>query len=218
MKKLTAMLLVLVMMLSLCACGEKNVSGTVSPQEEQTEVDFQLGVTTGGKYESTFLGIGCSLDDSWSFASQEELAQMIGATAEMFDNEEYAEQMKNTDMFYDMAAAADDGLVNINIIIQNMGLLYGMALSEEKYIEVSQEGLEEQLSSAGFTLEGVEAGTVTFAGQERSGLHITCTYQGIAYYCQQVYIKQGNYMSVITLASFFEDDTDSMLDYFYAVS
>lgn len=217
MKKLTAMLLVLVMMLSLCACGEKNVSGTVSPQEEQTEVDFQLGVTTGGKYESTFLGIGCSLDDSWSFASQEELAQMIGATAEMFDNEEYAEQMKNTDMFYDMAAAADDGLVNINIIIQNMGLLYGMALSEEKYIEISQEGLEEQLSSAGFTLEGVEAGTVTFAGQERSGLHITCTYQGIAYYCQQVYIKQGNYMSVITLASFFEDDTDAMLDYFYAV-
>lgn len=217
MKKITAMLLVLVLMLSLCACGEKNVSGTVSPQEEQTEVDFQLGVTTGGKYESTFLGIGCSLDDSWSFASQEELAQMIGATAEMFDNEEYAEQMKNTDMFYDMAAAADDGLVNINIIIQNMGLLYGMALSEEKYIEISQEGLEEQLSSAGFTLEGAEAGTVTFAGQERSGLHITCTYQGIAYYCQQVYIKQGNYMSVITLASFFEDDTDSMLDYFYAV-
>ena len=218
MKKLTAMLLVLVLMLSLCACGEKNVSGTVSPQEDQTEVDFQLGVTTGGKYESTFLGIGCSLDDSWSFASQEELAQMIGATAEMFDNEEYAEQMKNTDMFYDMAAAADDGLVNINIIIQNMGLLYGMALSEEKYIEISQEGLEEQLSSAGFTLEGAEAGTVTFAGQERSGLHITCTYQGIAYYCQQVYIKQGNYMSVITLASFFEDDTDAMLDYFYAVS
>ena len=217
MKKITAMLLVLVLMLSLCACGEKNVSGTVSPQEEQTEVDFQLGVTTGGKYESTFLGIGCSLDDSWSFASQEELAQMIGATAEMFDNEEYAEQMKNTDMFYDMAAASDDGLVNINIIIQNMGLLYGMALSEEKYIEISQEGLEEQLSSAGFTLEGTEAGTVTFAGQERSGLHITCTYQGIAYYCQQVYIKQGNYMSVITLASFFEDDTDSMLDYFYAV-
>ena len=217
MKKLTAMLLVLVMMLSLCACGEKNVSGTVSPQEDQPEVDFQLGVTTGGKYESTFLGIGCSLDDSWSFAGQEELAQMIGATAEMFDNEEYAEQMKNTDMFYDMAAAADDGLVNINIIIQNMGLLYGMALSEEKYIEISQEGLEEQLSSAGFTLEGAEAGTVTFAGQERSGLHITCTYQGIAYYCQQVYIKQGNYMSVITLASFFEDDTDSMLDYFYAV-
>ena len=218
MKILTARFLARMLILSLCACGDKDVSGTVSPQEEQTEVGFQLGVTTGGKYESTFLGIGCSLDDSWSFASQEELAQMIGATAEMFDNEEYAEQMKNTDMFYDMAAAADDGLVNINIIIQNMGLLYGMALSEEKYIEISQEGLEEQLSSAGFTLEGTEAGTVTFAGQERSGLHITCTYQGIAYYCQQVYIKQGNYMSVITLASFFEDDTDSMLDYFYAVS
>lgn len=217
MKKLTAMLLVLVMMLSLCACGEKNVSGTVSPQEDQPEVDFQLGVTTGGKYESTFLGIGCSLDDSWSFAGQEELAQMIGATAEMFDNEEYAEQMKKLDMFYDMAAISDDGLVNINVIIQNMGLLYGMALSEEKYIELAQEGLEEQLSSAGFTLEGVESGTVTFAGQERSGLHITSTYQGVAYYCQQIYIKQGNYMGVITLASFTEDITGSMLDYFYAV-
>ena len=218
MKKITAMLLVLVMVLSLCACGEKDVAGTVSPQEEQPDVEFQLGVTTGGKYESKFLGIGCSLDDSWSFASQEELAQMIGATAEMFDNEEYAEQMENTDMFYDMAAATDDGLVNINIIIQNMGLLYGMALSEEKYIELAQEDLEEQLSSAGFTLEGSEAGTVIFAGQERSGLHLSSTYQGISYYCQQVYIKQGNYMSIVTLASFYEDITGSMLDYFYAVS
>lgn len=217
MKKLTAMFLALMLILSLCACGDKDVSGTVSPQEEQTDTDFQLGVTTGGKYENAFLGIGCTLDDSWTFASQEELAQMVGTTADMFDNEEYAEQMKNTDMFYDMFAAADDGLVNINVVIQNMGLLYGAALSEERYIELSLENLDEQMSSAGFTLEGSETGTVTFAGQERSGLHVSCTYQGISYYCQQIYIKQGNYMSVITLASFYEDITESMLDYFYAV-
>lgn len=226
MKKFTAMFLALMLILSLCACGEKNVSGTLSPQESQTgaadtveepEVDFQLGITTGGKYENAFLGIGCSLDDSWTFAGQEELAQMVGTTADMFDNEDYAEQMKNTDMFYDMFAAANEGLVTINVVIQNMGVLYGAALSEEKYIELSLEDLDEQLESAGFILQGNEVGTISFAGEERTALHISCTYMDVPYYCQQIYIKQGNYMSVITLASFYEDITESMVDYFYAV-
>ena len=36
MKKLTAMFLALMLILSLCACGDKDVSGTVTPQESQT--------------------------------------------------------------------------------------------------------------------------------------------------------------------------------------
>ena len=226
MKKLTAMFLALMLILSFCACGDKDVSGTVTPQESQTgaastveepEAEFQLGVTTGGKYENKFLGIGCSLDDSWTFASQEELAQMVGTTADMFDDEKYAEQMKNIDMFYDMYAAADEGLVTINVVIQNLGVLYGAAISEEKFIELSLEGLDEQLGSAGFVLQGSEVGTMTFAGEERTALHISCTYQDVPYYCQQIIIKQGEYMSIITLASFYEDNTASMVDYFYAV-
>ncbi len=131
--------------------------------------------------------------------------------------EKYAEQMKNIDMFYDMYAAADEGLVTINVVIQNLGVLYGAAISEEKFIELSLEGLDEQLGSAGFVLQGNEVGTMTFAGEERTALHISCTYQDVPYYCQQIIIKQGEYMSIITLASFYEDNTASMVDYFYAV-
>ena len=116
-----------------------------------------------------------------------------------------------------MFAAANEGLVTINVVIQNMGVLYGAALSEEKYIELSLEDLDEQLGSAGFILQGNEIGTINFAGEERTALHVSCTYMDVPYYCQQIYIKQGNYMSVITLASFYEDITESLAEYFYAL-
>lgn len=237
MKKITALILALVLVLTLCACGDKSIGGTVTPKEttagaagtvetpapaEETpagdaDEEFQIGTTSGGEYENAFLGIGCALDENWVFASQEELAQMIGNTAEMFDNEEYAEQMKNANMFYDMFASADQGLVTINVVIQNMGVLYGAVLSEEKYLEIAMESLDEQLGSAGFADIQAETGTVSFAGQERTGLHISSTYQGIPYYCQQVYVKQGSYIAAISLISFSEDITASLLDYFYAV-
>ena len=226
MKKFTAMFLALMLILSLCACGEKNVSGTLSPQESQTgaaetveepEVDFQLGVTTGGKYENAFLGIGCSLDDSWTFAGQEELAQMIGTTAELFDDEKYAEKAESLDMVQDMYASTNEGMETINVLIQNMGLLYGAAISEEKYVELGVEEMKEAVGSAGFELQSIETGTTTFAGEEHYVLHVFCTYQDIPYYCHQILVKQGNYMAIVTFASFFEDTTESLAEYFYAL-
>lgn len=242
MKKTIALGLSLALLLSLCACGEKDVSGTVMPQEtpanvegsvetpapaeeaepseapaDEAEEEFQIGTTSGGRYENAFLGIGCQLDENWTFASKEELAQLIGIVADGFDNEEYAEQLKNADMFYDMYALADEGLVTINVIFENMGVLYGTVIDEERYVQIAMENLEEQLTSAGFADIQTETGSVVFAGQERYGLRISGTYQGAPYYCQQVYIKEGSYMAAVSLVSLTQDITATMLEYFYAV-
>ena len=151
MKRIIATLLMLLMLLSLCACGksESEIRGQVSdvaetpaeeePAEEAVEeeaAEAQVGSVTGGRYESSFLGIGCELDENWVYASQEEMAELLGVTADMFEDESYAEAMKNADMFYDMYAIVADGTTSINVLVQNLGLIYGTVLSEEEYVEL----------------------------------------------------------------------------------
>lgn len=205
MRKAIALLLVLCMVLSLCACGGK-----------AEEPSVRTGTVSGYKYENSFLGIGCELDENWTYASEEELSQIIGLTAEMFDDE-YADKLKEQDMFYDMMAVTEEGLVSINVVIQNIGLLYGVALSEEKYLDVAEETVTQELGSAG--MDNVKTARITkdFAGSEHNGIHISSTIQGVPYYCTQMCIKQGKYIATISLYSFSEDLGDELISYFYAI-
>lgn len=234
MKKVIAMLLALVMALSLCACGGKDVGGTVTATdktpvmgetvsgpaeeaEEEPEAQVQLGVQSGGRYENAFLGIGCELDENWTFGSREELAELAGQTMDMFEDEDLSEQLKSLNLFYDMYAYADEGLVTMNIIIQNLGVLYGTVITEEQLLELSSKDLESQMASAGFSNVQWERRDVEFAGAERVGLYMISEVQGMTYYCQQIYMKQGSYMACVTLASFQEDITPNLTEYFFAL-
>ena len=200
MKKLIAVLLAVCTVFALCACGAgKDIGGSVTLGEDDSS--FQLGTINGGVYENSYLGVGISLDDSWDIYDEEQLAELIGLTAEQFDDEKYVEQLKNADMFYDFFASAEQGLVTVNIIIQNMSL----------------EQMDEQLQSAGFSDISAEKITVDFAGAERTGIKSSSLYQGADYFTQQVFIKHGKYMAIFTVSSFFEDITGDVLSQFYGI-
>lgn len=240
MKRTIALLLALVMLVALCACGktENEIRGAVTAVVDEPEttlpaeaeqaqepaendkvddVELKIGFINGGRYESEFLGIGCELDENWTYATQEEMAEIMGITTEAFADTDYAEAIKDAEMFYDMYAAKADGTCSINILLQNMGLLYGTVITEEQYIDLSTQNLKDQMESAGLANVEWEKVDVEFAGENRPGLKISSEVNGVAYYCTQVYIKSGSYMAVITLASYLEDTTESMLDYFFAV-
>ena len=190
MKRALAMLLAASMIFALCACGsgKQDVGGSVS----SAEPELQTGTVNGGVYENDFIGIGISLDDSWDIYDEEQLAELIGLTAEQYDDEKYVEQLKNADMFYDFFASAEQGLVTVNIIIQNLGLIYGTVLDEDKIVDMSLEQMDEQLQSSS-------------------------EYQGMAYYTQQAFIKQGKYMAIVTVSSFIEDITADIMSEFYGI-
>lgn len=217
MKKLIAVLLALCTVFALCACGSgPEVGGSVTSGEDDSS--FQLGTINGGVYENSYLGVGISLDDSWSIYDQEQLAQLVGWTAEQYDDEKYAEQIKNADIFYDLFASADNGLVSINVIIQNLGLLYGTVMDEDKLVDMTLEQMNEQLQSAGFSDISAEKVTVNFAGAECAGIKASSIYQDTDYFTQQVFIKHGKYMAIFTVSSFFEDITGDILSQFYGIA
>lgn len=241
MKRIISVVLMLVLAFSLTACGDKEVGGTLAESQatpaatpappsapetvepettvepDEASEELEIGNQVGGRYENSFFGIGCELDENWTYLTPDELAALIGKTSDIFDDEELAKNFESIDMFYDMAAQADDGLVSINVIVQNLGLLYGIALDEEQVIDLSFDQIDAQMESAGFTIVAKEKQNIEFAGEERVCLKLDCDVQGNAYYALQVYIKEGNYLAMITFSCFLEDITSELSNNFFAV-
>ena len=77
--------------------------------------------------------------------------------------------------------------------------------------------LEDALMQAGMSDIQVEAGSMEFAGADHSTLRVTSTISEIPVYELMVCVKEGNYMGVITLASYLEDTTEEMAALFTAL-
>lgn len=246
MKKILAALLALSMLLALSACAQ-NPGGTITPQETtapaatdgpaQDATDFPehtdppqttapssgeaetslFGSIQGGTYENAFLGIGCVLDSNWSIATDEEMAQLNGIVADAITDEVLSEAIQNSGVVYDLYATADQGLVSMNIVLENLGVLYGIAMDEETYVNSSLDQLKTALTSMGMTDVTVEATTVKLAGADHAAVQVHGLYQDVDFYELVVCVKADTYMAAVTVGSYYEDVTDTVIDMFYAV-
>lgn len=182
----------------------------------EDEPDFELGVTSGGTYENAFIGIGCCLDENWTFFDEEQIQELNGVVLESTDDEELREQMEQLGNIYDMYALSADGMATLVVGMENLGVLYGAVMDEETYIDASMGNLEDSLASFGYTDITFEKITVDFAGQERPGIQIHSYLSGYEIFQKQVYIKAGSYMANICMTSYIMDITDNLAELFYA--
>ena len=230
MKKIVVLLLALVMLLSLAACGKEapaeKPAATEAPAETTQAVDEGKTVTLGrvenGVYTNDYIGIGCALDSAWTFYTAEELQELPGQVQELLQDTEYADASLR--QFTDMMAENVDALLNMNVQYTKLTLqerVAYVALSDEALVDVV---LEESASMAeAYAQAGIEGAVmskmaVEFLGRDRWAIHTTATVQGYPYYMLQVFeYGLGQYGVTITFASFFEDNTASMLDLFYAI-
>lgn len=171
----------------------------------------------GRTYTNEFLSVACQLGDEWTYLTDEEIAQLNGEIGESLTDEELSEMFSNGKTVQDMYAASADGTATINVIFEDMGVLYGAALDEDAYINLVMPTLEDALMQAGMSDIQVEAGSMEFAGADHSTLRVTSTISEIPVYELMVCVKEGNYMGVITLASYLEDTTEEMAALFTAL-
>ena len=138
MKRAAGLLLALVLVLSMAACGKKDGDGGDS------QSGFQRGTIENGIYTNTFVGIGCQLSDDWTYYTDEQLAELSGVVAE--SSEEMQKAMEDGKSTYDMFASAMEGLVTINVVYEDLGALYGKLLDEAGYLEIAVPKLEDALT------------------------------------------------------------------------
>ena len=121
--KRIALLLVFVMALLLVSCsGNNDVRGEV----------IELGSTSDNKYENKFFGIGCKLNDDWTFLSNGEIREMNDITNDMGDDE-MASTLETAEIIYDMSAVKSNSSGNIAINIENLGIISSATMKEDEY-------------------------------------------------------------------------------------
>ncbi|MBQ6569426.1 MAG: hypothetical protein IJL87_04135 [Clostridia bacterium] len=225
MKKLLALVLATALMFCLCACSTskddvkgnvskvENTSDAASAVESGAEEEISIGVNEGNVYSNEFFGIKCELDNTWTLSSEEEIAQMNGF---VLDNlgDEYAEKAKNADYFYDMVASKTDSTQTLNIVIQNIGKLYGALFDAEAVAEASLESSKDALTQLGYSNVTAETAKFKFLGKEEPGVVITAEISGIKFYEAQVYVAKGGYVAIVTVGSYYEDNIQNLFDMF----
>ena len=221
MKKLFAMLMALTILMTMAACGQQTTDeagGTVDPgavadRDTSGQVDMpaddagtpELGSVNGGTYTNEFAGIGCTLDETWTFYTEAQIAEINGFLTEGTSDEEMRQLMEENQSVYDMYASSTDGLMTMNVVFQNMGLLFGTTMSAQDYVELSAEQLPDAMGTYGFEDVTASVTTAEFAGAECPAIAITAT------------VQDGNYIYCVTLCSYTEDVTAQMAALFYTL-
>lgn len=200
------------------AVPETTVPKTTAPAQK----DLSLGRMEGGVYTNEYVGYACTLDSNWTFLSAEELQQIPSTVTDAISGSELAKELEGVQQFTDMMAENVNDLTTVNVLYQKLSLqerIAYAALTEEQIVDVTLEQaamLEEAYAQAGMTLISMEKVSVEFMGESHFAIRSALTVQEVPYYVLQLFdFHLGEYAVTTTLASYVEDNTDSLLDLFY---
>lgn len=226
-----ALILSVLMVLSiLTGCGAKEPeASSITPTVEATdpvqeEKDVSLGRMEGGIYTNPYAGYGCSLDSSWVFYTAEELQELPENVQELFAESELGEATSDLTQITDMMADNSDIMASINVLYTKLSLQERLAyatMNHEQVIDAtlaSKDSIIDAYEKAGITNVTMEKIFVTFLGEQRAAVKTSATIGDMAQYILQIQdYSLGAYGVTLTISTFFEDNTESLLDLFYTV-
>lgn len=228
-KKVVALLMAICMIFGVTACGTSNedVRGEIKNEgetsdnenegaDDEEKIVLSQGVSSGTTYESQFMNIGWTLPEDWVFMTEEEMASMNQAVADMLGNEDIASQIEDGETFCDMSAynLAGD---TINIQIEKLSASAAVLLDEGAYADISLEQLPAAFEPLGYSVK-CEKKDITFVGKTHVGINVELGYQGVSVYEKMVLVKVGQYMCVITAASTSLEVIDAIFNNFYELN
>lgn len=202
---------------------EETVPETTPPETTAPENELSLGRMEGGVYTNEYVGYACKLDSNWTFLSAKELEQIPSTVSDAISGSELGDALANVQQFTDMMAENVTDLTSMNVLYQKLTLqerLAYAAATEEQVIDATLDQsamMIDAYAQAGITVISMEKVTVTFMGEERIAIHTEAVIQDdIPYFILQFFdFDLGGYAVTTTLASYVEDNTDSVAALFY---
>lgn len=212
----TAIALSLILtLLSACAAMDQDDENFGSPTVEVTSSDEtnggpSRGVWNNGIYRSEFSGINFTLPNGWSAATDEEIANLLGISADILgDDKQWIIESAKLTTIYDMMATDPVTNNNLMIIFENLSLSGSTNISEKDYYEITTTQLE-TVESLDYTID--EPYTTDINGIAYLTGHCYETNYGIS---QHYFIRhQGNYMITIIVSIFDGSNINDILKQF----
>ena len=111
-----------------------------------------IGEKSGNSYANETLGIRAEFSDNWTILDDEQTAQMLGLVADNFSEVDLAEQLRESGSLYDLyAMTVDQSGDNVNVVIEDLGVVNGIIIDEKKYLEIAEDQLETTFAQMGMT-------------------------------------------------------------------
>lgn len=213
-KRIFALVLVIALALSLTACSSAGKSGSTDEKE------LTLGVIDDDNktYTNEFLGLKCQLDESWDIFDAQQMAQLQGVVADLLSDTDLSEQLNDAGTAQIFYAQAEGGLKTVNIVIENMGILYGSLMDEKEYAEAGVEQIAPAFEGIGLTEINTNITSMKFAGKDHTAITLHGSLGGTDFYETIICYKIGNYIANITAGSYTSDATNDILAMFSKLS
>lgn len=191
--------------------------GNPDEASSPTSDNFSLGTSAGRTYENPFLGIGCTLEDTWTFMSQDELAENQKLGSELINNEDMRKALDNGSILTAMVAKSPEKSGSISVIFQKIPDQL-KDKTEEGFIHESLNPLTSTMELGGYSDVNLEKVSVNFAGRTRFALAGKYSINGQKFNQTQIPITKGDYLAVITISIGSAHDTETYINSFYALN
>ena len=228
MKKIFA--LILVCGILLAGCGGSDAPATQpsgapaeAPTAAQAEKTVSLGELEGNTYTNSYAGLGITFDENWDVYPADQLQTLPENLKEAFEGTDLESEEFNNIMDFLAENVNDLTTMNLNYTKLSMQerLTYAV-MDEESLIDAMLDEYSETLVDAyanmGIAVESMDKKTVTFLGEERCAMYTVASVEDVPYYVLQFYnYDLGAYGVTLTVASYVEDKTESLLELYYPV-
>lgn len=203
MKKILAVLMALIMILSFAACSKKPDE---KAETEVITVNPERGTAENGNYNNDAFGIGLELSGDWYFLSDEEIASAMGTTAdELFGEDVLAE----TEYLYDLYCVENSSNTTVSITYENLGTI-GEYTSESDYLNTVVNQLLTATENSG--VESSELSVVKVSGMDYPCLNLTLSYGGMTIHERMIVRKVGTWIGTVTFATLDEAELDTLTE------
>ena len=202
MKRTTAILLAVLLLAGLCACGEKPV-----------EVDPSTlpGTITDNVYTNEFLKLQCTCPEGWFFYDEAQMAELNNATQDIMTGDT-AELMEKNGQFLDMFLSSADGRLSANLNFQLNDHKTDL-LSDKALFEAMETAMRQQIQQMGMNVTAYTVETLQFLGEEKTCIHMEYGDLGMNQYV--LYFRNNtNYYAAMTFTVMGDGDVQQLLDCF----
>ncbi len=203
---------------------QAETSGTDANETPGTPPSAILGNRTSSSYSNSFFGIKFTAPNKdWYIADSSELAKIMEMAQSTVTDEDVLNQLQSSGYVMDLYTldtsvdANSSSFDDINITIEDIGKMYGVLMSEQELADSTSGTIKKALESQGRKNVDVDVEEEVFAGSPRVCISVSSEKDGTTLYQKQIYIKKESYLACITVSSYGQDKTDTLLNSFSAL-
>lgn len=180
----------------------------------RAEDSFGTGIVQDNVYWNETMKIGCQLDESWYFYSEEEILAANGMTADLLEGN-IAEIIENGGVITDMFAQSMETGATLNVVFERLSLANSLFYNEKSYIEASISTVEDTFAKMGIENVEIALQQTDFMGEAHESCVITGLYNDVPIYEQVVVAKSGRNVIAVTVFTVTEEEMEEVLSSFF---